>query len=233
MANALGNLEVPLLNADFNDRVVSLPEDQQWQPTGTDGVTVHFLEVAFPVNPRLTLLAQFEPGSRFVLPQFHGGIEALVLNGWLAGPDTQYAPGTYLRIPTKGEHQFHSASGCMLFIKLGEFGQNDTEHRVINTNADGAWLPGPVEHTSVLPLHMHNRRSIFMIRWDADTAFQPGIDPTGEELFVVTGNVQDFAGDYPALSWIRNPVPVWQTWKASAGTIVYYKNGHFPAGYDR
>lgn len=233
MDNALGRFSVPLLNADFNDRIVSPPHEHHWQTTSASGVSVHFFEVAFPVNPRFTLLAQFEPGSWFKLPASHGGIEAIVLNGWLSGETEQYGPETYVRIPSGGEHTFYSASGCMLFIKLGEFGKKDTEHRVIDLSASGTWLPGPVEHTSVLPLHMHNRRSIFMIRWDEATSFQPGIDPTGEELFIVSGGVQDFAGEYPTHTWIRNPVPVWQTWKASAGTIVYYKNGHFPRGYDR
>ncbi len=233
MGNALDRFNVPLLNADFNDRVVSIPDQHSWKNAGTKGVSVHFLEVAFPVNPRYTVLVQFEPGSRFRLPAQHGGIECLVLNGWINSKAQSYGPGAYLRIPTTGEHRFYSASGCLLFVKLGEFGRDDTELRLIDTHEEKAWLPGPVEHTSVLPLHMHNRRSIFMIRWDKATAFQPGIDPTGEELFVVTGQLHDFAGEYPTHSWIRNPVPVWQTWKATEGTIVYYKNGHFPAGYDR
>jgi len=44
---------------------------------------------------------------------------------------------------------------------------------------------------------------------------------------VLNGAVYDAQGFYPTNAWIRNPVPAWQSWGARAGTLVYYKNGHF------
>lgn len=225
---ALARYNIPLRNADFNQRVVEVTEEKGWLDSNAPGVSVKFIEAANVGHPRLTMLIRFAPGSNYDLSQHHGGEEFLVLDGSLRDEKGQYHPGFYVRNPTGTPHNPISDDGCLLFLKLGEFSPDDKEHRIIDTKEAEAWLPGPSEGTSVLPLHMHDTRSVFMIRWDEGVEFKPGLDPQGEEIFVTHGMLQDSEGYYQAGSWIRNPISSWQSWKGHKGTIAYYKNGHFP-----
>jgi len=77
-----------------------------------------------------------------------------------------------------------------------------------------------------MPLHMHNGANSMLVRWLAPVTFRPKLDPLGEEVLVINGTLADELGNYPAGSWIRNPVASWQAWGGLAGTVIYYKNGH-------
>ena len=226
--SALARYNIPDKNADFEQRAVEGPADSPWLDSNAAGVSVKFFEAAQTGHPRLTMLIRFAPGSHYDLSQHHGGEEFLVLEGSIRDEKGQYHPGFYVRNPTGTPHNPISDDGCLLFLKLGEFSEEDQEHRIIDTNDQEAWLPGPIDGTRVLPLHMHDTRSVFMIRWDEETEFKPGIDPQGEEIYVTHGMLQDSDGSYHAGSWIRNPISAWQTWKGYKDSIAYYKNGHFP-----
>ncbi|MBX2839279.1 MAG: cupin domain-containing protein, partial [Gammaproteobacteria bacterium] len=60
-----------------------------------------------------------------------------------------------------------------------------------------------------------------------DVSFHPKLDPQGEEVYVLSGELRDVDGTYHAGSWIRNPVPFWQAWSGQPGTMIFYKSGHF------
>jgi len=216
-------------HADFNQRVVENTETSGWSYTDTSGVSFKLIESVRTTQPRLTLLIRFEPGSSYDLHQHYGGAEFLLLDGTLHDEHTTYEAGYYIRNPEGSVHVPRSDTGCLLFVKLGEFAEADKEHRVISTLDSSDWLPGPVDGTEVLALHMHGNRSVLMLRWRESATFKPGLDPQGEEIFVVGGQLSDEHGVYPPLTWIRNPIPAWQAWSGERGTLVYYKNGHFPA----
>jgi len=224
----MGKYTIAVKNADYAQRAVERMQDLTWLDSNSPGVSVKFIEASAKDRPRLTMLIRFAPGSRYDLGQYHGGEEFLVLEGSLSDSLGLYRPGFYVRNPTETAHQLYSKDGCLLFLKLGEFGETDHAQRIINTNEEEDWLPGPVAGTRVLPLHMHDTRSVLMIRWDCSAQFKPGLDPQGEEIFVVRGALEDKQGYYPQGCWIRNPIPSWQSWTGTADTLAYYKNGHFP-----
>lgn len=227
--HALARYDISDKNADFDQRVVAHTAQSEWIDTDAPGVNIKLLEAARVPDPRVTMLIRFAPGSTYDLSQHHGGEEFLVLKGTLTDERGVYAEGCYVRNPAGTPHIPRSDNGCLLFVKLGEFGESDLEHRIIDTHDTDAWLPGPIEGTQVIPLHMHDSRSVLMIRWEKDASFTPGLDPQGEEMFVVDGTLEDDQGIYESHSWIRNPISAWQSWKGRAGTVTYYKNGHFPA----
>ena len=105
--------------------------------------------------------------------------------------------------------------------------QSDTQWREIDTDNEENWFPGPVDGTDVMPLHGHGSGNVMLVRWNKTAAYKTRIDPRGEELLVLTGAVYDAQGFYPEGSWLRNPIETWQAWGAKAGTVAYYKNGHF------
>lgn len=230
--STLARYDIPQKNADFTAKAIEDPAIESWVGTNEDGVYAKLIEAVLSSEPRLTMLIKFEPGGFYDLRQHHGGEEFLVLEGELNDANGIYETGCYVRNPRGTQHILTSSNGCILFAKLGEFAETDEEHRVISTLDESLWLPGPVEATRVIPLHMHDCRSVLMIRWHESARFKPGIDPQGEEIYVIAGELRDDTNSYTTGTWIRNPVKEWHHWEASKGTIIYYKNGHFPKPAD-
>ncbi len=227
------------VNDDYRQRIVSLPDQANWQSTDFPGVEVRILEHLPGDKPRLT--AQIRLNSEHSACQFldNADMEIFLQQGALNSTMGVYPAGTYLRLPTEDAesrpplrlHQVHTPTlePALLYIAKGQMLGSDTEQRHLNTGEDSHWLPGPTDGTEVLPLHGHGAGNVMLIRWTSSAAFKPGLDPMGDEVLVLKGTLHDSHGQYPAGTWIRNPVETWQSWGANAGTLVYYKNGHFPS----
>lgn len=230
------------VNDNFEERVVVLPDARPWQATGFDGLQIRILEYLAGDAFRLTAQLRVRSSLRRSSLQHHSGMEALIQSGELSDGNSVYPDGIYLRDPatdtalttmaplhfgtTDDDHR--SQPEGLLFLSLGQFAQSDTEQRRINTNDESKWLPGPEPGTEVMPLHLHGTSNSMLVRWIDAATFVPRLDPCGEELLVLDGTLCDEMGNYPQGSWIRNPIEVWQSWTAEAGTMIYYKNGHFP-----
>ena len=235
--------ELTAINSDFSQRVVQLPQDAQWLPTRIPGLELRVLESVPAECPRLTAQLRLDPEHSPAELGHNAGLELLIQRGEMETGMGVYPPGLYVRVPLIGEEPHQDLTlrclsmsdttaatpevPALLYMAAGQMPASDTEHRRLNTLDETRWLPGPVEGTDVMPLHGHGTGNVMLIRWHADVAFKPRLDPMGEELLVLTGTVQDSTGEYAAGSWIRNPVAAWQSWGADAGTVVYYKNGHF------
>jgi len=203
------------INADFSERVVMLPGATHWQPTGFDGLDIRILE--------------FVPGHDYRLGELSDQNNVFPAGLYLRNPasDAHTSPAEQLHFGTS-EHENQDINHGLLFLSLGQFATSDGETRRINTLDESKWLPGPEEGTEVMPLHMHGTSNSMMVRWTGAASFVPRLDPLGEEVLVLSGKLRDETGQYDAGSWIRNPVEAWQSWSADAGTVIYYKNGHFP-----
>ena len=222
-------------NADFDIRAestTSLDADQA-KGSGND-VSIEIIESAKPVNSpvRLSAIVTLAAGGELHPGNYSNGFEILVISGDLISKTENnihtVETEQYLRIPFGQQATFTSAGGCILLTKLGQMSDTDHEPRHISTDDDNLWLPGPADGTEVLPLHLHDTKSVLLIRWKEPAYFKPQLDPMGEEMFVVKGTLHDAYGSYQRGSWIRNPIPAWQGWGGHPDTLVYYKNGHFP-----
>ena len=83
-----------------------------------------------------------------------------------------------------------------------------------------------------MPLHSHDGVDTALVRWAPNTHFQTHVHPGGEEIFVLKGVFNDEAGEYPALTWLRNPR--WSRhapFTASEGALIYVKVGHLGADF--
>ncbi len=247
--------EMPRCNDDFTQRVVNLPQHAKWHATQVPGVDLRVLEYVSGAKPRLTAQLRLAPEYSPALLGDNPDLEILVQRGELESAMGIYPGGLYLRLPlsddarlqaltvrcspdvTTQRNQQRTSSGekplntqpksALIYLAAGQMLTSDTEQRRLNTRDESRWLPGPVAGTDVMPLHGHGTGNVMLIRWNNTTAFKPRLDPRGEEVLVLQGSVHDSQGHYPAGSWIRNPVATWQSWGAHAGTLVYYKNGHF------
>ena len=233
--------EITPVNPDFSKRVVSLADSDSWRPTQIEGIQLRVLEYIPGAKPRLTGQIRLNPDSSPALLGENPDLELLVQRGEIVSSVGAYPAGLYLRLPVNGEENLQALTLCctandeaaiepaLVYVAAGQMLTSDTEQRRIDTTDNSRWLPGPVEDTEVLPLHGHGSGNVMLIRWNQAVTFKPKLDPMGEEVLVLQGSLSDAAGHYPAGSWIRNPVTAWQSWSATQGTVVYYKNGHLNA----
>jgi hypothetical protein len=223
------------VNADFALRVVAAPETAIWQDCPIPDTQIRLLEYQEGKNSRFTALLRLTPTASYSTLGYWQKLEALVLNQTLGIANVATTAGHYVRLPAL-EHPLslrQSRAGWPLAADLyvalggGHFPKADEEPRSIDTHIEAGWLPGPAEGIEVLPLHGHGSVNAMLIRWTADTAFQPQLDPKGEEILVLDGTLADERGRYKAGTWIRNPEISWQHWSGVKDTVVFYKSGHF------
>lgn len=188
---------------------------------GSDGPSI--LE-SIDNPPRLTRLHHLEPGS--TLRTSNSGSEILVLQGDCYNDQQHFSHGHYLRF--FDSEMLTTRDGCVVFEKSSQYQEGDKSNRVIDTNAGHLWLPGPVDGITICPLHVFRSESIMLLRWHETCEFKPRLDPQGEEILVVAGRLLNGNSTFKPYTWLRNPIEEWRRWRGSAGTLLYYKSGHFP-----
>ena len=244
--------DLPALHDDLAVRVVLPPTETVWRATRRPGLEMRLLEHIRGETPRVSVQIRLAAGTASVSLGGSADLELLVERGEIAcgaGEDAAVWPARhYVRLPLDAEggavelslraeeddagEGRNGPDAALAYLATGHIAASDTERRRIDTTESSRWLPGPVEGTEVMPLHGHGTSNVMMIRWLGAVAFRPRLDPLGEEVLVVSGCLQDADGEYPAGTWIRNPVPAWQSWSGDPGTLVYYKSGHFAASPD-
>jgi anti-sigma factor ChrR (cupin superfamily) len=92
--------------------------NEPWTPGDQHGVEVLPLYSEFDW-PETMSLERYVPGI-VLPPQSHpGGAEFFVLEGTLEDEQGDYAPGTWLRLPSGSSHARRSATGCTFYMKRG------------------------------------------------------------------------------------------------------------------
>lgn len=217
------------LNSDFDRRVVIHEANAVWRPSPLPGVERWMLDRVGGEVARATSLVRYAPGSRFDRHVHGGGEEILVLEGTFSDEQGDHPAGSYLRNPPGSAHAPFSKDGCLLLVKLWQFGPGDSEAVRIDTRL-ASWRPGLVPGLSVMPLHEHNGISTALVRWAPNTRFNTHRHPGGEEIFVLDGVFCDEHGRYPRHSWLRSPRWSQHTpFTEGEGALIYVKVGHLGA----
>ena len=213
------------LNADYSQRVVVETTNMQWETSEADGVLRKRLERVDADPELVTTIVRYEAGSAFPPHRHVHGEEIMVLEGTFSDNHGSYTAGSYLRNPAGTNHSPFSKDGCTIFVKLQQIQSSDTNHINIQTKQQ-AWLPGLVPGLSVMPLHEHMYEHVALVRWEANTIFQPHQHIGGEEILVLEGTFEDEFGSYPEGTWLRNPPNSSHTPFTKEGCIIYVKTGH-------
>ena len=215
------------INADFSKRIVIRPDDYEWVASPMPGVERMMLDRIGDEVARATSLVRYAPNSTFSSHVHGGGEEFLVLDGEFGDEHGVYPKGTYVRNPIGTGHTPRiGEEGCLIFVKLHQFGQDDRKPVVMDT-CNSAWLPGLVPDLSVMSLHEYEGEHVALVKWAPHTDFQAHTHWGGEEIFVVEGCFFDEHGEYPAGSWIRSPDQSRHTpYTREDGALIYVKTGH-------
>ena len=215
------------LNQDFNERVVINTSEEKWHSSPSTGVNRIYLERdnmgEFSIA---SSVVKFSPDSSFDEHTHDNGEEIYVLNGTFSDQFGDYKGGTYLRNPDKTAHKPFSKEGCVIFVKLRQF-QDDDSRRVVKDTKTSSWFQGLVPGLSVMPLHEFQTEHAAMVKWDPNTIFNLHKHWGGEEIFVVDGVFYDEYGVYPKGTWIRSPhLSQHKPFTKEEGALIFVKTGH-------
>lgn len=211
------------LHVDRAQRVVIETQRAPWVSSPMPGVQRLYLERDGGEVARATSLVRFAPGAHFSHHTHELGEEFFVLEGTFVDEDAIYPAGTYVRHPPGSSHQPHSPDGCLLFVKLRQFEPDDLALVVIQTqHLRGASEAG----LDVLPLHEFRGVQTTLRRFAPGAIAPAHAHPGGEEIFVISGSLEDEHGHYPARTWIRSPRGSSHQPRSAEGCVLLVKHGH-------
>lgn len=213
-----------MLNMNFDQAVVIETAEMEWQASPMAGVWRKPLAREAAEHGHTTSVVRFDEDSHFSAHEHPGGEEILVLEGVFSDERGDYPAGTYIRNPPGSSHTPFSKQGCVLFVKLDQFAAQDDASVFIDTGARD-WFPAE-DDLQVMPLHYFDTEMVALYKWPANSRFPRQQHFGGEEVFVLSGMLQDEYGAYPPGTWIRNPNNSEHSRFVEEETIAWVKTGH-------
>lgn len=213
-----------MLNMDFSKTVVIDTTTQPWVPSPAAGVWRKPLAREEAERGHATSIVRYDPGASFRGHNHPLGEEILVLDGTFSDETGDFGAGTYFRNPPGFIHAPFSREGCTILVKLHQFQPDDTARLAIQPHkADWHRYDHGIE---VLPLHRHHEEQVVLVRLPASAPGIPHAHPGGEEIFVVSGTLQDENGTYPAGTWLRQAPGTAHCPVALDDVLLWVKSGH-------
>ncbi len=109
----------------------------------------------------------------------------------------------------------------------------DFDKRVVVKIDDYHWVNSPtpgIERMMLDRIGGEVARATSLVRYAPDSEFPPHRHSGGEEIFVLEGEFADEHGQYPAGSYLRNPIGTEHTPRAGAsGALIFVKLHQFAA----
>lgn len=211
-------------NLNFDQNLVIDTNKEEWLESPSKQVLRIPLEREGKESGHTTSVVKYLPEATFSAHPHPMGEEIFVLSGTFSDEHGDYPAGTYLRNPPGTSHAPFSKEGCVLFVKLNQFDENDREQIVVDTNTT-PWLQGQ-GNLQVMPLHQFGTTSTALVKWPAGEKFLPHRHVGGEEIFVLSGEFMDEYGRYPKGTWIRNKHMSQHHPFVEEETIILVKTGH-------
>ena len=215
-----------MINMDFSQRVVIETAQEDWVDSPMPGVKRKPLAREDAERGHATSIVRYEPGASFRAHDHPQGEEILVLEGVFSDETGDYHAGTYFRNPEGFRHAPFSKEGCVILVKLHQFQEDDRAHVVIDTHT-ATFQPGQ-GNLQVLPLHQHGSEQVALVHWPAGERFQEHAHFAGEEIYIISGELKDELGSYPAGTWIRSPHLSKHFPYTEEETLIWVKVGHLP-----
>lgn len=144
-----------------------------------------------------TSMVRYEPGSRFPSHGHPGGEEFLVIEGIFQDERGDYPVGTYVRNPPGSSHTPASTTGCVIFVRLQQFSEDDLQECVVHSDSEYAGIGGQIlfsdqnEHVT-----LHDCPSHAQLHLPSDA---------GLELLMLSGSLEENGDLLKVSSWLRLP----------------------------
>ncbi|RTZ45869.1 cupin [Candidimonas sp. SYP-B2681] len=192
-----------LLNADLTIRTAIHAGRQNWVASPAKGVERRMLFRIGEEKARATSIVRYAAQSRFPWHMHPGGEEFMVLEGVFQDEGGDYPAGSYVRNPPGTRHTPASEAGCVIFVKLWQFRQDDLERVIYLPGKDDAQQKGVNKATSI-GLFNNTHEHVALKYWPPESPFQIE-NPEGLELLIVSGSFTDGQETFEPLSWLRLP----------------------------
>ena len=218
------------LNGDLTIRVVMDTREMDWTPSPAGNVLRKRLHLVGELESgQVTSLVRYLPNSSFPEHGHPEGEEILVIEGTFSDHVGDAHEGTHLLNPEGFRHAPHSEPGCLILVKLRQYGGEGREFHRTRTR-DMPWSAtdrAGIEHKL---LYQDGRFPDVtrLERWAAGAAPGPQELPGGAELFIIEGALEDADGRYPAGTWLRLPAGSTLDASSEGGCVAYVKTGALP-----
>jgi quercetin dioxygenase-like cupin family protein len=194
------------LHADLSQMALVHAGRMPWVASPSAGVERRMLFRIGEEQAVATSIVRYAPASSFPSHLHPGGEEYLVLDGVFEDEHGRYPAGSYVRNPPGSAHAPRSSDGCIIFVRLRQFRDDDKQHvvelpprtrRQCSPFVPRALFDGADEHVAIK-------------RWAPDAAVEL---PSGDalELLVLEGSLS-LEGSLAACgdklerwSWLRLP----------------------------
>lgn len=182
----------------------------------------------------VTSIVDYAAGAGFPEHGHPGGEEMLVLAGTMTDERGEFPPGSYFLNPEGFRHRPYSRHGCTVFVKLRQYEGNQRESLYFDTTksewrSPGLWTPPTTGSTRAQSLYRSLRypERIQLIELAAGTQHAPIALPEGQEIFVISGGLEDEWGVYPEHTWLTLPPGSVHSPRSVAGAVLYVRQGGF------
>ena len=213
-----------MLNTDLSKRVVIKTNEMKWADSPAAGVSRKYLAREEEERGHATSIVRYERGANFNRHYHPFGEEIFVLDGIFSDEMGDYPKGSYVRNPPGTSHAPFSVDGCILFVKLHQFLEMDTEQFVIDTN-NTSWYQS-TDDIKIMLLHSFEEERVALFKCPAKKLFSLPKHIGGEEILVISGAFKDEFGEYPTGSWVRNPYSNGHKLYTEMETVILVKTGH-------
>ena len=218
------------LNGDMAIRAVMDTREMDWTPSPAGTVLRKRLHLVGELESgQVTSLVRYLPDSSFPEHGHPEGEEILVIEGTFSDHVGDAHEGTHLLNPEGFRHAPHSEPGCLILVKLRQYGGEGREFRRTQTR-DMPWsataLPG-IEQ-KVLFEDERFPDVTRLERWAPGAAPGRREFPGGAEFFIIEGAIEDAEGRCPGGTWLRLPAGSRFEARSHDGCVAYVKTGAVP-----
>lgn len=213
------------INADFTQRIVVSTEEMPWTPSPQSGVARRMLDRIGGEVARATSLVRYAAASSFPAHDHLLGEEFFVLDGVFSDEHGDYPAGTYVRNPPLSHHAPRTIPGCTIFVKLRQMRPDENE-RVVMRTSSSVWKSAPAGVARLPLFEAPDAENVALERFSSGAAQGEMDCPGGEEIFILSGDLNDGHGIHRAGTWIRNPGGFRRTLRSSNGAVYWVKRGH-------
>jgi anti-sigma factor ChrR (cupin superfamily) len=192
------------LKSELAHRTVIDTAAMDWTASPIPGVWRKRLELLGAVESgRVTSIVRYDPDSAFSSHDHPDGEEILVLQGTFSDQLGDYPAGSYLLNPTGFRHAPFSKAGCLLFVKLRQYGGLDRERLSLNTHTL-PWVASstPGIQLKLLYAHPNYSEQMRLEQWQPGTHLEQQL-LGNQEILVLDGSIADEAGHYTSGAWLR------------------------------
>ncbi len=191
------------LREDLDQTVFVRGDSKDWVASPLPGVERLMLDRVGDEVAVATSLVRYAPQSQFD-PHGHAlGEEFIVLEGVFSDEHGNFPAGSYVRNPPGTAHTPHSDPGCVIFVKLRQFDEQDLTPLVADIPFDDA---ADITVAQEKELYRYGDEVVSAVRVPAGERFAFSASYYVRELLVLTGELdwqQDQTHRLGPWSWIR------------------------------